>query len=265
MHNLSLVLFTSLAQAAVGMVALLALSPMPATDGGPRSGPLSGLLHKPGGFGLACALVLFGLGVLFSLLHLSDPLISFYSITNVATSWLSREILFVGVFGFSALLLFFVRTRAVAVFAAIAGIALIYVMSKVYTSVPVPFWQSLSTLLVFLSTGLLLGSVTLLLVRALGGREQGLLPIVAAIAVALRLSAGFAHAGLFSSLHAQPAALLYWHTGLLGLGFVALLLVARARPAERYAGLALICAALMWAGELCARIAFYDALTSFTM
>lgn len=50
------------------------------------------------------ACILLGVGASASLEHLSDPTVSFYMITNVGTSWLSREILFVGLFGTGLLL-----------------------------------------------------------------------------------------------------------------------------------------------------------------
>lgn len=79
----SLVIFTLLGQAAAGMLILSFFSRTADTS---RAKAWA-----------AC--ILLGVGALASLEHLSDPTVSFYTITNVETSWLSREILFVGLFG----------------------------------------------------------------------------------------------------------------------------------------------------------------------
>ena len=274
MHNLSLVLFTCLAQAAVGMVAVLAFSPAradavsPARTGG---GILLDRLRAPGGYILATALVLFGLGVLFSLLHLSDPLISFYSITNVASSWLSREILFVGLFGLCALALFFLPGRLLAVAAALFGLGLLYVMSMVYMTPPVPFWKSSLTFWLFLSTAFLLGSATVLCVRTVSGRNAGMLPLLVAVAAMLRLGLGLAqiiHGYRVGSPAMPEMDLVFLHAGGIGLGLVILFIGLRSRAQESgRSALPYVAAAtiLFWAAEILARISFYEGLSSFTM
>ena len=271
MHNLSLVLFTCLSQAAVGMILLLALLPAKAETGIPRSNVILDRLHMPEGFAIATALVLLGLGVLFSLLHLSDPFISFYSIANIATSWLSREILFVGFFGFATLALFFFRNRALGFAAAIFGLGLVYVMSNVYMTPPVPFWKTPATLWVFLSTCLLLGSATLLLVRTYGNAGSRLLPVIVVIAAGLRLIFGF------WQVTAGPAAisdvkLLYVHLGCTVLALVILFRMVQYRQkdagetsASRAPASVFAVALLLWIAEISARFLFYDAMSSFTM
>ena len=123
----SLVIFTLLGQAAAGMLILSFFSRTADTS---RAKAWA-----------AC--ILLGVGALASLEHLSDPTVSFYTITNVGTSWLSREILFVGLFG-AGLLLWLITLNAWARrLAAILGLAFVYVMSRVYTIPTVPFWNSL--------------------------------------------------------------------------------------------------------------------------
>ena len=125
----SLVIFTLLGQAAAGMLILSFFSRTADTS---RAKAWA-----------AC--ILLGVGALASLEHLSDPTVSFYTITNVGTSWLSREILFVGLFG-AGLLLWLITLNAWARrLAAILGLAFVYVMSRVYTIPTVPFWNSLFT------------------------------------------------------------------------------------------------------------------------
>lgn len=152
----SLVIFTLLGQAAAGMLILSFFSRTADTS---RAKAWA-----------AC--ILLGVGALASLEHLSDPTVSFYTITNVGTSWLSREILFVGLFG-AGLLLWLITLNAWARrLAAILGLAFVYVMSRVYTIPTVPFWNSLFTYWLFLATSLLLGSSLLLFMDALATRKD---------------------------------------------------------------------------------------------
>lgn len=276
MYNLSLVLFTALAQAAVGMVLLFLFLPVRATNTIASDNIICDRLSRPGGFALAVALVLFGLGVLFSFLHLSDPLISFYSITNLKTSWLSREILFVGLFGLSTLVFFFIRNRALNVLAALFGLGLIYVMSRVYINAPALFWNSYLTLAVFLSSTLLLGSATLLATGALRMRDKTMvdrrafwLPLVVVIAAGLRLVTGLLQ--LVNGFEA-PVRIDLFLVHLIGvsLGLVAMFIALQkdcgiGRSGSAYAGMVLVAAIIFWAAEICGRVMFYDAFESLAM
>lgn len=277
MANLSLVLFTSLAQAAVGMILLFIFLPVQVKDDFVRDNVICDRLFQPGGFAIAAALGLFGLGVLFSFLHLSDPFISFYSITNIGSSWLSREILFVGLFGISTLVFFFVRNRAVNVLAALFGLGLLYVMSRVYINPPVLFWSSYLTLAVFVSSALLLGSATLLLVGVWRGTQDqriaalctNWLPLVVVLAAGLRLVAGVLQ--LINGFDAPIRLnLLLAHIIGISLGLLVLFMAMQKRNggglySPAYAGLVLLAVILFWVAEICGRIMFYEAFEGFSM
>ena len=113
--SLSLVIFTLLGQASAGMVLLLPFFVDPETDLGRIAGGVA--------LALLCA------GALFSLGHLSDPWVSFYTITNAGTSWLSREIWFVGLLGAATLAWLVTRRAWIRWLAALVGLGLVYVMS----------------------------------------------------------------------------------------------------------------------------------------
>lgn len=115
-------------------------------------------------------IVTLGLGLLASLFHLGNPLNSPRAITNIATSWLSREIAF-GV-GFGVVGVIFAAMQwfkwgsnkvrlLVAGLAAVVGIGLIYCMSRAYMLSSQPAWNSLATPVSFYTTALLLGSLAL--------------------------------------------------------------------------------------------------------
>jgi anaerobic dimethyl sulfoxide reductase subunit C (anchor subunit) len=110
------------------------------------------------------------LGLLASLFHLGDPLSAFQAVTNVGSSWLSREILFGVLFailgGLFAIMQWrkwgsFTRRNVVATLAGIAGLFLVISMSGVYMLPTQPAWNTLATPIFFLTTTLLLGSLAM--------------------------------------------------------------------------------------------------------
>lgn len=107
-----------------------------------------------------------GLGLLASLLHLGNPINAYKAVTNLGTSWLSREILcgvLFAVVGFAFAVMqwrklasFTVR-NSVALIAALIGIALVYSMSMVYMLPTRLSWDLVTTPVSFFVTTLLLG------------------------------------------------------------------------------------------------------------
>ena len=177
----SLVIFTILGQSAAGIMMLLALS---------RRATRSAVRRT------WVAVIILIAAAVASLGHLADPTISYFAVTNVLSSWLSREILFAGLFGAAMLLWIIFRRCRLLRLAALVGLAFVYVMSRVYIIPTEPFWNSLLTFWSFLSTAFLLGASLLLLLDELGARCRaggvrqallGRLPAVAAIAVGFRL------------------------------------------------------------------------------
>jgi anaerobic dimethyl sulfoxide reductase subunit C (anchor subunit) len=105
--------------------------------------------------------------LVLSFLHLNNPVNSVYALSNLESSWLSREILFVSLFLFFLLLvnliLYFKKPkvnyyRTFILFTTIMGIIMVYSMSKLYIIPTVPPWNSIATLIAFYSTALLLGA-----------------------------------------------------------------------------------------------------------
>ena len=106
-----------------------------------------------------------------SFLHLNNPLHSVYALSNLESSWLSREILFVSLFLFALVLVIFILYfkkpdvkyyRAFILGTTIIGVIMVYTMSRLYMIPTVPPWNSLSTLVEFYSTALLMGSAFVL-------------------------------------------------------------------------------------------------------
>jgi anaerobic dimethyl sulfoxide reductase subunit C (anchor subunit) len=108
------------------------------------------------------------LALVASLFHLGNPLNAPRAITNVATSWLSREILFGVLFAALGWLFVLLQWRKIgsfrlrnilAIVAAVVGLGLVYVMSRVYMLPTQPAWDTFATPISFFATTFLLGSL----------------------------------------------------------------------------------------------------------
>jgi len=172
----SLVFFTTIAQLATGiMVAVLPFVFAKNHSGYAQDGTGYTQGHhvyaKLNQTALYVAAGLMVVALALSFLHLSNPLHSVYALSNLETSWLSREILFVSLFLFALVLVSFILYfkkpgvkyyRAFILGAAIIGIIMVYTMSRLYMIPTVPAWNSLSTPVEFYSSALLMGSAFVL-------------------------------------------------------------------------------------------------------
>jgi len=107
-----------------------------------------------------------GLGLLASLLHLGNPINAYKAVTNLGTSWLSREILFGVLFAVVGFIFAVMQWRKISTFAvrnivalvaALIGIVLVYSMAMVYAIPTRPSWNLVTTPISFFVTTLLLG------------------------------------------------------------------------------------------------------------
>jgi anaerobic dimethyl sulfoxide reductase subunit C len=110
--------------------------------------------------------VIFGVGVLASLLHLGHPLRAYRALFHLRTSWLSREILSVGLIGAGWVVFWGISITfptisyllwVVYAMTALSGLMLIYCMSKVYQLDNIPTWNSRQTPISFFLTAGILG------------------------------------------------------------------------------------------------------------
>lgn len=112
-------------------------------------------------------LIFMALGAILSIVHLGTPLHSPFTIFNIGSSWLSREILLVILVCFSLGGSIWLQGRDQKranwlYYISIAlGVALLFAMSKVYNSPFMPNWAGAQTFFLFLATALLLGSLWL--------------------------------------------------------------------------------------------------------
>lgn len=165
-HEWPLVFFTLLSQLSMGiLLAAMVVLVVMQDQALAAHLPLRNLM-------LLTALLAMGVALVLSFLHLANPLHSVYALSNMGSSFLSREILMVSVFTFLLALSWgsvrwgippapaFQMLFPVAL---LSGLILVWVMARLYMIPTVPSWNHPLTLLQFFNSGLLLGSLTLLL------------------------------------------------------------------------------------------------------
>ncbi len=158
-----LVTFTLLTQMAVG--AFLTLGALDAWAGGLTGQATAHALTN--GALLAIGPVV-GAALLASLFHLGSPRNAWRTLANLRSSWLSREILLALLFAVLGGLFAVLRASGagspafrarLAIAAAVAGVALVYAMARVYRLRTVRRWDTPLTAVSFFATALLLGSL----------------------------------------------------------------------------------------------------------
>ncbi len=165
-HEWALVAFTILAQMSVGAFVIL-VSPIRAKAMRRCRPNKADQLSTRALLAIGPVMVL---GLIASLFHLGNPFNAYLAVSNTAGSWLSREILFgvafAGTGGLFAIMQWrkigsFALRNAIAITAAIAGLTLVYAMSRVYMLPAQPSWNSLATTVAFFSTTFLLGNLAI--------------------------------------------------------------------------------------------------------
>ena len=193
-HEWPLILFTVLAQTAVGAYLLL--------GGVILKGNLcvgvNDRLHKAMFF----LWVLMGLGFAASTMHLGSPMRAFNALNQVGSSWLSNEIFTGSVFfalggGYWLLEILdkgneALRKLLLAV-GMLVGIAFMYSMIKLYLLDTVPTWNTVYTPIAFvmtmLTSGLIFGHLLLTGSQHKMATLDRILPFVGSLAVAISLTA----------------------------------------------------------------------------
>ncbi len=174
MKERSLVFFTLLMQASVGVCVGLSILDW-------SNSALSFTAYRP--LGWIISFMLAFIGLTSSFLHLKVPLHAWRGVTNLKTSWLSREILFATIYtGILLIILVLMLTSVTSgiayvakLLAFFAGLIMIYCMGSAYLLKTVKYWNSPQTIFSFYTStcvlGILLcGSLTYIF----GGSENSL-------------------------------------------------------------------------------------------
>lgn len=156
LEEFPLVLFTLLVQTSIGIIFV-----------GQRllSRNTDDIVRKRIRFQSAIALFLFAIAMVISLIHTGSPLHSPFTILHVTSSWLSREILMMGITGASLLYLVFLRLKPfstietfVAYLTVILGTFLCFAMSNIYNQPLTPGWYTPAVFPLYISSALMLGA-----------------------------------------------------------------------------------------------------------
>jgi anaerobic dimethyl sulfoxide reductase subunit C (anchor subunit) len=228
---------------------------------------------------LAGVLAALAIAAILSLFHLHRPARAHTALANLRSSWLSREILSLITFGALVSLLALVSwwraggaalERALYALAALAGLALIASMAKLYMLPTAPPWRGPVTLLSFVLTALLVGTLASVFLfaataqpamvqRALAHTATTLVAATMLVALLLTPEHGLWGARPGPSLRPPARGPRGWHIArllLLALALVVLLIM----PANRHATTAIMAAlafSLILAAELLGRFHFY--------
>ena len=168
MHNRdwSLVLFTTFSQWSVGIILCITLlGYFDAETGLSVNRELS--IRNP----VLLALVLVGVAMLVSFLHLGTPSNAPKALNNLSGSWLSREILAMGVYLvclLTVLVLGWINSSVeylnyVLLVVSVAGLVFLWMMARIYMIPTIPPWNSWYTPVSFVSAALCLGLLTFLI------------------------------------------------------------------------------------------------------
>ena len=197
----SLVFFTTLTQWSVGIILCVTLPIIFSSDS--SIFPISGLsLANP----VFLALLFTGVATLVSFLHLGSPSNAPNALNNLSGSWLSREILTIGVYSLCLLTVFilgwstgnFVNYKYILLPGSVAGLALVWMMIRIYVMPTIPAWNTWYTPFSFVATTLCLGLLTVLFLQYIGHltisqQITRLFLISLVVILFIELTAGFIH------------------------------------------------------------------------
>ncbi|MCF8307873.1 MAG: dimethyl sulfoxide reductase anchor subunit [Bacteroidales bacterium] len=272
MHEWSLIVFTLLTQIAVGVF----------IAGGMMEWRMKSLNRESASTSqkqtLPVVIVLAVVALITSFLHLGSPGNALHALNNIASSWLSREILFVSLFT-GGVIVFFLLTlwttgsatfrKIVAYITAIAGLLAIFSMAKVYMLETVPVWNTVFTPLQFFFTSFLLGGLVVLVYNKNFEETTVRLPMKVLLVLVLASivlwvantylvsGQGIAAGTSLEVLLVNNGWLYYGRLVLMALAVVLMVYPIIKRSIQEYPGLIITCFALLLIAEIIGRYLFY--------
>lgn len=282
-----LMMFTLFCQLAVGTFTLLTLAQ---TLLSAKDSELAVKLTRPGFIAVG---PIMALALVLSLFHLGKPLGAYLSISNLGTSWLSREIFTAGAFIILWLVgfIFGRQGKSSSVLnwlTVLLGLLAVLSMAGIYSSSIRPAWTDANTFIAFYGTTLLLGVLGASVFILYGTRNNNLTPeivavlkklgIIAAVALLFPLLylpvfishlSGAGAAGLMSAQMIDGYAfqiILRWVLSLSGLALFAHVLYRQAKAAQPVPmSMVYTALALVLVGEFLGRYLFYAAAVSIAI
>ena len=268
MEHVSLTLFSICLQAAIGIMVFVTIGRLINKDG-----VFKNAMFVAAGLGI--------IGLFSSMLHLGRPFKAFYALNQFASSWLSREIWFSGLFvGLTvlAVLVLIIKPQnkaiinGVSLVASAVGLAAIAVMSSVFTNSSVPFWQGGATFVEFYAAAISMGAIIFVFLsigEAVKLKKLVAFSVVAAIIVqvvavmpnliSLANSSNEAIIGSLAILNGlATVGILKWLFILIGAMLV--VWVAKDEISPAMTNTVMVSALLLFVGQLVGRYMFYAAM-----
>lgn len=172
MGEFPLVLFTVLSQLAAGaLITLVILDYV--------TGKIDNSLGKKSTLAI---LIITGTSLLFSLFHLGHPLEAYRALTNIGSSWLSREVVLFAILFVLLLVYYFQwkednsKRKTVGLIASLIAVMAVIASGMVYVLPAVPAWNNFSPVIFFVFTAAVLGPLFVFsLLKLKGGAFSSLL------------------------------------------------------------------------------------------
>ena len=277
-----LIVFTILTQMAVGTYFVLTiLRSLLAKKIEPQTAA------KVTNFGLLAVGPVVAVALLLSLFHLGSPLIAFYSVAHLSSSWLSREILFSSLFFVLWLISCYLIVKnkpanALNWITVIIGLLAVFSMASIYNASIMPAWMAADTFISFFGTTFVLGLIAS--AASIGFAAKGEKPLEIMVSLLRRLSvfalavivlqliflpqyltglagggqAGQASAQMLSASYSVPM-FLHWFLSAIGAALLAYVLYKKG--VEKFmrlpAGTIYLAFLIVLVGEFVGRILFY--------
>lgn len=268
MDHFALTLFSICIQAAIGVMAFVAIGKLLNKDG-----IFKNAMIAAAGLGIV--------GMIASLLHLGRPFVAFRALYQFGSSWLSREIWFTAIFlalTVIAVILTYKKPeqqeniKALIYVAALVGLADVYLMASIYSSTSVPVWQVGATFVEFYAAAITMGAILfLLLSRKEIANMSKIIALVVSGAVIVQVAVvvpAFISLGASSSSAVQSslallmmmplATAIKWVFILIGTGLV--LWIAKDDIAKPVTNVLLASVVLLLAGQVVGRYLFYASM-----
>lgn len=222
-------------------------------------------------------------GVLASLIHLGRPFSALNSLSNLGSSWLSKEVLSAGFFMGITVLYAIVQhfksddqglSKVLAWVGSAVGFFCVFAMAKVYTTTIVPVWQGTNTFVDFYATTIAVGALIFIAasLKELGNIDKRIYGFIVLAAVIIQASVAVPHAiGLSMSGQAAQASaeLLNGMSAVIGLKWLLILggagilmwpATQKADAAKAATGIIYLAGAALILGEFIGRYVFYAAI-----
>jgi anaerobic dimethyl sulfoxide reductase subunit C (anchor subunit) len=221
------------------------------------------------------------IALILSIFHLGTPFGAYRSILNVGSSWLSREILFAGLF-FVLWIVGFVLERqgkwsqALGWVNSIVGVGAIFSMASIYASTIIPAWSNMNTYMAFFGTTIVFGATSTALSILMNKEEKSdsvlsvlkVTGIIGGLAIVLQLiylpiyssgltmegTAGMESATLVASSYLYTT-IIRWILSIAGVGILVYTLFRKTKGS--YANFVIASLALVIVGEFLGRYLFY--------